>query len=264
MATWLDNHVPTTELVALAIGLVSAVIDNVPLVAATMGMYSLDQATSQSARSSQSAPSAWSAPPAPRLSPAPPPFPLPPWPPQYPQDATLWQLIAYCAGTGGSILIIGSAAGVAFMGMEKADFGWYLTKVSPWALAGYLGGVARAQGGSVRPCPSGWGPVRSAWARPPAHGAAAAALPGCCWERTLPGPTVFRAAPPWVCAGHVHRAARRGCGCRISACAAGCCLAGRAELIARFYNTCFTTSFHACCGTARTTHPRLGRTVIVT
>ena len=60
---------------------------------------------------------------------------------QYPQDATLWQLIAYCAGTGGSILIIGSAAGVAFMGMEKADFNWYLRKVSPWALAGYLGGV---------------------------------------------------------------------------------------------------------------------------
>jgi Na+/H+ antiporter NhaD/arsenite permease-like protein len=58
-----------------------------------------------------------------------------------PQDATLWQLIAYCAGTGGSILIIGSAAGVAFMGMEKADFVWYLRKVSPFALAGYLAGA---------------------------------------------------------------------------------------------------------------------------
>lgn len=78
------------ELVASAIGVASAVIDNVPLVAATMGMYSLST---------------------------------------FPQDNELWQLIAYCAGTGGSILIIGSAAGVAFMGMEKADFFWYAKKV---------------------------------------------------------------------------------------------------------------------------------------
>ena len=102
LATFLDAHIPSVELIAVAIGLVSAVIDNVPLVAATMGMYDL---------------SAW------------------------PQDSTLWQLIAYCAGTGGSILVIGSAAGVAFMGMEKADFVWYLRRVSPVALAGYLAGV---------------------------------------------------------------------------------------------------------------------------
>lgn len=76
VARYLDVHVPSRELIATAIGLLSSVIDNVPLVAATMGMYSLDQV---------------------------------------PQDAALWQLIAFCAGTGGSILIIGSAAGVAFM-----------------------------------------------------------------------------------------------------------------------------------------------------
>lgn len=102
LAVWLNNHVPSEEIIAGAIGLVSAVIDNVPLVAATMGMYDLAQ---------------------------------------HPQDSSLWQLIAYCAGTGGSILIIGSAAGVAYMGLEKADFFWYARKISPWALAGYLGGM---------------------------------------------------------------------------------------------------------------------------
>ena len=102
LASFLDAHIPSVELIAIAIGLVSAVIDNVPLVAATMGMYDLAE---------------------------------------WPRDSTLWQLIAYCAGTGGSILVIGSAAGVAFMGMEKADFVWYLRRVSPVALAGYLAGV---------------------------------------------------------------------------------------------------------------------------
>ena len=73
------------QVVATCIGIASAVIDNVPLVAATMGMYDVAQ---------------------------------------YPADSQLWQLIAYCAGTGGSMLIIGSAAGVAFMGMENAEFVW--------------------------------------------------------------------------------------------------------------------------------------------
>lgn len=76
IAHYLDANVPNHEVIATAIGLLSSIVDNVPLVAATMGMYSLDQV---------------------------------------PQDAELWQLIAFCAGTGGSILIIGSAAGVAFM-----------------------------------------------------------------------------------------------------------------------------------------------------
>lgn len=90
LAQYLNDHIPSVELIAGAIGLVSAVIDNVPIVAATMGMYSTEQ---------------------------------------FPVDSELWQLIAYCAGTGGSILVIGSAAGVAYMGMEKADFLWYLKKV---------------------------------------------------------------------------------------------------------------------------------------
>lgn len=102
VAVWLNETIGNTELIATAIGIASAVIDNVPLVAATMGMYDLSA---------------------------------------FPQDSELWQLIAYCAGTGGSILIIGSAAGVAFMGMEKAEFMWYTRRVSPLALAGYLGGI---------------------------------------------------------------------------------------------------------------------------
>ncbi len=87
----------------IALGLVSAVVDNVPLVAATMGMYSL---------------------------------------PQYPADSFLWEFIAYCAGTGGSILIIGSAAGVAAMGLEKIQFFWYVRRISGLALLGYLAGAA--------------------------------------------------------------------------------------------------------------------------
>uniref|UniRef100_A0A7I4DL00 Citrate transporter-like domain-containing protein n=2 Tax=Physcomitrium patens TaxID=3218 RepID=A0A7I4DL00_PHYPA len=102
LAQYLNDHIPSVELIAGAIGLVSAVIDNVPIVAATMGMYSTEQ---------------------------------------FPVDSELWQLIAYCAGTGGSILVIGSAAGVAYMGMEKADFLWYLKKVSGYAFAGYVAGI---------------------------------------------------------------------------------------------------------------------------
>ncbi|XXG44475.1 hypothetical protein AAC387_Pa01g4269 [Persea americana] len=102
LANYLDAHVPNIELIASAVGVVSAIIDNVPLVAATMGMYDLSS---------------------------------------LPQDAEFWQLIAFCAGTGGSMLIIGSAAGVAFMGMEKVDFFWYLRKVSGFAFAGYTTGI---------------------------------------------------------------------------------------------------------------------------
>ena len=91
VGNFLDAHIGNPELIASAIGVISAVIDNIPLVAATMGMYDLTS---------------------------------------FPQDSEFWQLIAYCAGTGGSMLVIGSAAGVAFMGMEKVDFFWYLRKVS--------------------------------------------------------------------------------------------------------------------------------------
>ncbi|XP_010271024.1 PREDICTED: uncharacterized protein LOC104607163 [Nelumbo nucifera] len=102
LANYLDAHIPNIELIASAIGAVSAVIDNVPLVAAAMGMYDLSS---------------------------------------FPQDSEFWQLVAYCAGTGGSMLVIGSAAGVAFMGMEKVDFFWYLRKVSGFAFAGYTAGI---------------------------------------------------------------------------------------------------------------------------
>ncbi|XP_020595637.1 sodium/proton antiporter 1-like, partial [Phalaenopsis equestris] len=103
LANYLDVHIPSAQLIAIAIGVVSAVIDNVPIVAATMGMYDLTS---------------------------------------FPRDADFWQLVAFCAGTGGSMLIIGSAAGVAFMGMEKVDFFWYLRKVSGFAFAGFTAGIA--------------------------------------------------------------------------------------------------------------------------
>ncbi|KAL1219049.1 Sodium/proton antiporter 2 [Cardamine amara subsp. amara] len=104
IAKYLDVHIHNVELIASVIGVVSAIIDNVPLVAATMGMYD-------------------------DLS-------------KYPQDSEFWQLIAFCAGTGGSMLITGSAAGVAFMGMEKVNFFWYFRKVSRFSFIGYVAGVA--------------------------------------------------------------------------------------------------------------------------
>ncbi|MEI7762285.1 MAG: sodium:proton antiporter NhaD, partial [Comamonadaceae bacterium] len=90
LAQWLDKTVGRLDVIVLIIGLASAVVDNVPLVAASMGMYTLAQ---------------------------------------YPTDSFLWEFIAYCAGTGGSILIIGSASGVAAMGLEKIDFFWYAKKI---------------------------------------------------------------------------------------------------------------------------------------
>ena len=102
IASWLERTVGRQDIIVLIIGLVSAVVDNVPLVAASMGMYSLEQ---------------------------------------YPANSFLWEFIAYCAGTGGSILIIGSAAGVAAMGLEKIDFVWYMRKISGLALLGYLAGA---------------------------------------------------------------------------------------------------------------------------
>ncbi len=102
LATWLDQVVGRQDVIVMIIGVVSAIVDNVPLVAASMGMYSLTQ---------------------------------------FPADSFLWEFLAYCAGTGGSILIIGSAAGVAAMGLEKIDFVWYLKKISGLALLGYFGGA---------------------------------------------------------------------------------------------------------------------------
>ena len=98
----LDATFGDLRIIVTLIGILSAIIDNVPLVAASMGMYSLDA---------------------------------------YPPDSFLWEFLAYCAGTGGSMLIIGSAAGVAVMGMEKIDFIWYLKRISVLALSGYVAGA---------------------------------------------------------------------------------------------------------------------------
>ena len=102
LATWMDTTLKDQNIIVMTIGLLSAVVDNVPLVAATMGMYSLEQ---------------------------------------YPPDNYMWEFLAYCTGTGGSVLIIGSAAGVAAMGIEKIDFMWYLKRISWLALIGYFAGA---------------------------------------------------------------------------------------------------------------------------
>ncbi|MGJ5242079.1 sodium:proton antiporter NhaD, partial [Bradyrhizobium oligotrophicum] len=102
LAQWLDRTVGRLDLIVIVLGLASAVIDNVPLVAASMGMYELSQ---------------------------------------HPPDSFLWEFVAYCAGTGGSILIIGSAAGVAAMGLENIHFFWYVRRISGLALLGYLAGA---------------------------------------------------------------------------------------------------------------------------
>lgn len=103
LAQWFDHYVGNVNVIATLIGLASAIVDNVPLVAASMGMYTLEQ---------------------------------------YPTDHQFWQLIAFCAGTGGSILVIGSAAGVVYMGLEKVNFLWYLKRISLPALIGYFTGIA--------------------------------------------------------------------------------------------------------------------------
>ena len=101
-ASWLETTIANDNIIVLSIGLLSAIVDNVPLVAASQGMYSLEQ---------------------------------------YPTDHYFWTFMAYCTGTGGSALIIGSAAGVAAMGIAKVNFFWYLKRMSWLALAGYFGGA---------------------------------------------------------------------------------------------------------------------------
>jgi Na+/H+ antiporter NhaD/arsenite permease-like protein len=102
LANNLTDFIGNTKVIVMALGVLSAIIDNVPLVAATQGMYTLTE---------------------------------------YATDNPFWLFIAYCTGTGGSILIIGSAAGVAAMGLTKIEFFWYLKKISFWALLGYLLGA---------------------------------------------------------------------------------------------------------------------------
>lgn len=99
-AGWLDRAIGNQTIIVTIIGILSAIVDNVPLVAAAQGMY------------------------------------------DFPTDHFFWKYLAYAAGTGGSMLIIGSAAGVAAMGLQKINFIWYLKRVSFWALLGYLAGAA--------------------------------------------------------------------------------------------------------------------------
>ena len=102
VSAYFDRSIGNISAITIIIGLLSAIVDNVPLVAAAQGMYSLEQ---------------------------------------YPTDHFFWEFLAYCSGTGGSILIIGSAAGVAAMGMERIQFGWYLKNIAWLALIGYLAGA---------------------------------------------------------------------------------------------------------------------------
>lgn len=102
LAIWLTKTISNENIIILTLGFLSSIIDNVPLVAAAQGMYSLST---------------------------------------YPTDHPFWEFLAYCTGTGGSALIIGSAAGVAAMGMEKINFFWYLKKISLLAIIGYISGA---------------------------------------------------------------------------------------------------------------------------
>jgi len=102
LAAYFDHQFSDIKIIAIVIGLLSSVVDNVPMVAALQSMYSLDM---------------------------------------YPTDHYFWEFLAYTAGTGGSVLIIGSAAGVAVMGIEKIDFFWYLKNISWIALIGFIAGA---------------------------------------------------------------------------------------------------------------------------
>lgn len=102
MAIFLQNTLPSNNAMIVAIGFLSSIVDNGSLVAATQGMFPISK---------------------------------------FPIDSSLWEFIALCAGTGGSMLIIGSAAGVAIMEKEKISFMWYMKKITPLALAGYVAGI---------------------------------------------------------------------------------------------------------------------------
>lgn len=102
LSIWMTSTLKNDNIIVMSIGLLSSIVDNVPLVAAAQGMYDLNQ---------------------------------------YPTDHYFWEFLAYCTGTGGSVLIIGSAAGIAAMGLEKISFFWYLRNISLLALVGYFAGA---------------------------------------------------------------------------------------------------------------------------
>ena len=114
LSLFLDQHVGNVYVIDMIIGALSSIVDNVPLVAGSMGMYDVASAANVAAN--------------PDLA-------------VYATDGVFWLFLAYCAGVGGSMLIIGSAAGVVVMGLEKVPFGWYLKNISLLALIGYLAGA---------------------------------------------------------------------------------------------------------------------------
>ena len=117
LAEYLDEKMHNIFAINTVIGILSAIVDNVPLTAGAMGMYPiLTEAMVQTSVE-------------------------PEYAIHFVQDGAFWELLAYAAGTGGSILIIGSAAGVAAMGLEKIDFIWYMKRISLLALSGYLAGI---------------------------------------------------------------------------------------------------------------------------
>ena len=118
VASFLDQNVHEVFTISSVVGLLSSVIDNVPLVAACQGMYPVMSPEMMEACAD------------------------PAYMQAFTQDGLFWLLLTYCAGVGGSILIIGSAAGVVAMGLEKIDFVWYLKNIAPMALLGYLAGIA--------------------------------------------------------------------------------------------------------------------------
>ena len=117
VANWLDKQVHEVFTIAGVIGVLSSVIDNVPLVAACMGMYPVMDAAAVAASAD------------------------PAYMQSFVQDGLFWHLLTYCAGVGGSLLIIGSAAGVVAMGLEKINFAWYFKKITLLAFVGYLSGI---------------------------------------------------------------------------------------------------------------------------
>lgn len=120
LASYLDKKLHNIYLIDLAIGLLSSIVDNVPLVAGGMGMYPIQTPESMALIADPAAQE---------------------YARFFVQDGLFWEFLAYTAGTGGSILIIGSAAGVAAMGLEKIDFIWYMKRISLLALSGYFAGA---------------------------------------------------------------------------------------------------------------------------
>ncbi|MEG2336736.1 MAG: sodium:proton antiporter NhaD [Bacteroidales bacterium] len=116
-SSFLDSSIHNVYVINLLIGGLSAIVDNVPLVASAIGMYSIPSAADLAAATDLTYMQAFL------------------------QDGTFWQFLAYCAGVGGSMLIIGSAAGVVVMGLEKISFGWYLKNISLMAFTGYIAGA---------------------------------------------------------------------------------------------------------------------------